>query len=132
MERLTRQELGKTTGAVMCTYTAEQCNDSCMYGMCKWNKKALLKLKEYEDAGLEPSEITSLKEALDLSREEVQGLSRKLAEYQRLEQEGLLFDVTKQMDLDGTKRIILTLLENQIGVPIPKEQLSEWVDDFLR
>lgn len=55
------------------------------------------RLAEYEDAGLEPSEITSLKEALDslVDRNDKQGktirkLSKTVAEYQRLEEEGLL------------------------------------------
>ena len=90
MERLTRKELGKTTGAVMCTYTAEQCNDSCMYGMCKWNKKALLKLKEYEDVGLEPSEITELQEKYDALEDGAKNAYGLYKEYQRLEQDGLL------------------------------------------
>jgi len=87
MDRLTKNELGKTTGAVMCTYTAEQCNDSCMYGMCKWNKKALLKLKEYEDTGLEASEITTTMENLL----KVQySLAEQLDAYTKAEGKGLL------------------------------------------
>jgi len=40
------------------------------------------KLAEYEDTGLTPEEVTTLKEELDISRSEVQGLSRKLIELQ--------------------------------------------------
>ena len=39
-------------------------------------------LGEYEDTELTPDEITSLKEHLDISRSEVQGLSRRLVELQ--------------------------------------------------
>lgn len=51
MDRLTGNEL-TDNGTVICNHenTKKDCNDSCMYGMCGWNKKALLKLKEYEDA----------------------------------------------------------------------------------
>lgn len=50
MERLTKRELDETTKTVLCYYNDTDCNDGCMNGMCKWNDKALLKLKEYEDA----------------------------------------------------------------------------------
>lgn len=43
---------------------------------------ALNKLSAYEDTGLTPEEITTLKEELDISRSEVQGLSRRLIELQ--------------------------------------------------
>lgn len=48
MERLTKKEL--INGHVICEHKESECNDSCMYGRCEWNKKALLRLKEYEDA----------------------------------------------------------------------------------
>ena len=48
MERLTRTEL-EDNGLVICNCKKEECNDSCMFGMCKWNQKALLKLWEYEN-----------------------------------------------------------------------------------
>ena len=38
------------------------------------------KLAKYEDTGLTPEEIKTLKEQLDTSRAEVQGLSRKLVD----------------------------------------------------
>ena len=53
MERLTKRESANVGGReyVLCNYKKEDCNDSCMYGTdCKWKHKALLKLKEYEDA----------------------------------------------------------------------------------
>lgn len=52
MERLTKKELLKTQNGkeiIGCNYKDEDCDDSCMYGYCKWNDKALKKLKEYED-----------------------------------------------------------------------------------
>lgn len=48
MERLTKKEL--RYGCVICEHKESECNDACMHGMCVWNRKALLKLKEYEDA----------------------------------------------------------------------------------
>jgi hypothetical protein len=83
MERLTKPELEKTTKTVLCNYNEDECNDSCKYGLCIWNEKALHKLKAYEDTGLTPEEIKTLKEQLDISRAEVQGLSKKLAECQK-------------------------------------------------
>lgn len=52
MERLTKRELAYSMGTqiVLCNHKESDCNDSCMYGRCEWNKKALRKLKEYEDA----------------------------------------------------------------------------------
>ena len=46
-------------------------------------KDIVLRLAEYEDSGLTPEEIKTLKEQLDISRAEVQGLSKKLAEWQK-------------------------------------------------
>ena len=45
-------------------------------------RECMKKLAEYEDTGLKPSEITSLKEHLDISRSEVQGLSGRLVKLQ--------------------------------------------------
>ena len=44
---------------------------------------ALNKLSAYEDTGLTPDEIKTLKKQLDISRVEVQGLSKKLVECQK-------------------------------------------------
>ena len=55
MERLTKKELTES-GDVLCNIQSgpcnenPDCNDSCLYGICGWGKKALCKLKEYEDA----------------------------------------------------------------------------------
>ena len=59
MERLTKKEL--INGYVICEHKKSECNDSCMYGRCEWNKKALLRLKEYEDTGLTPNVIQNYK-----------------------------------------------------------------------
>lgn len=52
MQRLTKRELLDVEGKkiVSCNHKESDCNDSCMYRRCKWNEKALKKLKEYEDA----------------------------------------------------------------------------------
>ena len=53
MERLTKRESANVGGRelVLCNHKKEDCNDSCMYESgCKWQHKALRKLKEYEDA----------------------------------------------------------------------------------
>ena len=52
VERLTRRDLADVNGRqiVLCDSKEEDCNDSCLYRRCKWNEKALRKLKEYEDA----------------------------------------------------------------------------------
>lgn len=53
MERLTKREMIELKNGqkiVSCNYEDDECNDHCMYGYCKWVKKALKKLKEYEDA----------------------------------------------------------------------------------
>lgn len=64
MERLTREETIIVGGEekAACNYENNDCNDSCMYGRCKWQGKANMLLKEYEDTGLTPSEIMELKE----------------------------------------------------------------------
>lgn len=66
MERLTREETiivgGKEKAA--CNYKNNDCNDSCMYGRCKWQGKANMLLKEYEDTGLTPEQIMELNESV--------------------------------------------------------------------
>ena len=48
MNRLTDRELiGDGVGCV--DNNKNKCNDNCMYGLCKWIKECLLKLKSYED-----------------------------------------------------------------------------------
>lgn len=51
MERLTRRKTANIAGKeiALCNYKEDDCNDSCMYGRCKWQKHANMKLKEYED-----------------------------------------------------------------------------------
>ena len=64
MERLTREDTimvcGKEKAA--CNYKNDDCNDSCMYGRCRWQEKANMLLKEYEDTELTPEQIIELKE----------------------------------------------------------------------
>lgn len=64
MERLTREETIVVRGKEMaaCNYENDDCNDSCRYGRCRWQEKANILLKEYEDTGLTPPEIMELKE----------------------------------------------------------------------
>lgn len=64
MERLTREETIIVGGEekAACNYENNDCNDSCMYGRCKWQGKANMLLKEYEDTGLTPEQIRELKE----------------------------------------------------------------------
>lgn len=64
MERLTREETIIVGGEekAACNYENNDCNDSCMYGRCKWQGKANMLLKEYEDTGLSPTEIRELAE----------------------------------------------------------------------
>lgn len=66
MERLTREETIIVGGEekVACNYENNDCNDSCMYGRCKWQGKANMLLKEYENTGLSPTEIRDLKEPI--------------------------------------------------------------------
>ena len=64
MERLTREETIVVRGKEMaaCNYENDDCNDSCMYGRCRWQEKANMLLKEYEDTELTPEQIIELKE----------------------------------------------------------------------
>ena len=64
MERLTREETIIVGGEekAACNYENNDCNDSCMYGRCKWQGKANMLLKEYEDTSLTPEQIRELKE----------------------------------------------------------------------
>ena len=45
-----------------CNYENDDCNDSCRYGRCRWQEKANMLLKEYEDTGLTTEQIMELKE----------------------------------------------------------------------
>lgn len=64
MERLTREETIMVGGRekAACNHENDDCNDSCMYGRCRWQEKANMLLKEYEDTGLDPEQIRELKE----------------------------------------------------------------------
>lgn len=64
MERLTREETIVVRGKEMaaCNYENDDCNDSCRYGRCRWQEKANMLLKQYEDTGLTPEQIRELKE----------------------------------------------------------------------
>lgn len=61
----------------------------------------------------------------------VQEAFKKLAEYEEAEEQGLLFDIKKQHDLKGTKRIIHALIEQYIGVPVPIELIDTAVDNLI-
>ena len=66
MDRLTRKDtiiVGKERAA--CNYENDNCNDSCMYGSCRWQEEANMLLKKYEDTGLSPQEILELKERVN-------------------------------------------------------------------
>lgn len=64
MERLTREETIVVRGKEMaaCNYENDDCNDQCRYGTCRWQKKANMLLKQYEDTSLTPEQIRELKE----------------------------------------------------------------------
>ncbi len=51
--RLTKPYTGKDKRYernYICNYNASNCNDSCLYGRCKWLDEATRKLAEYEEA----------------------------------------------------------------------------------
>lgn len=64
MKRLTRKETivirGRETAG--CDYEKNDCNDACKYGTCRWQEKANMLLKNYEDTGLSPEHVMELKE----------------------------------------------------------------------
>lgn len=64
MERLTRKETAIVNGEeiALCNHENADCNDSCMHGTCRWQDKANMQLKAYEDTGLTPQEIMELNE----------------------------------------------------------------------
>ena len=51
MDRLTKPEFVEVDGrkTVMCVSDEKDCDGSCIFGNCDWNRMALEKLKEYED-----------------------------------------------------------------------------------
>lgn len=75
MSRLTRKETiiirGNETAA--CNYKNNECNDSCRYGICKWQEKANMELKKYEDTGLTPEQVQQLKERDTAKRPDYEG-----------------------------------------------------------
>lgn len=76
MERLTYKQFGKNA---VCIPTVDEMKWSDENGHNKescYTGKAIDRLADYEDTGLTPEEIKTLKEQLDLAREEVQELSR--------------------------------------------------------
>lgn len=64
MERLTRKETVIARGAEIaaCNPENSDCDDGCRYGVCRWQEKANIRLKKYEDTDLTPEEIMELKE----------------------------------------------------------------------
>ena len=64
MKRLTRKEtiIVEEEEMAGCNHENDDCNDSCMYGRCRWQEKSNMLLKKYEDTGLTPAEIQELKE----------------------------------------------------------------------
>lgn len=64
MKRLTREVTIITRGkeSVACNYENDDCNDYCRYGTCRWQEKANMLLKKYEDIGLTPEQIDELRE----------------------------------------------------------------------
>ena len=64
MERLTKEIFAMSKGKkiALCNYKKEDCNGSCKYGECRWQEKANVLLKEYEDTGLTPEQIRDLKD----------------------------------------------------------------------
>lgn len=64
MERLTRKETVIARGAEIAACNPENadCDDGCRYGVCRWQEKANIRLKKYEDTDLTPEEIMELKE----------------------------------------------------------------------
>lgn len=63
MQRLTRRD--ETGVQVLCNHEDKDCNDSCMYGTCKWHDKAMDRLAAYEDTGLTPEEVETMKNNID-------------------------------------------------------------------
>lgn len=102
--RLTQKGLIK--GEVDCDHDEKDCNDYCIYGMCEWNKKALRKLKEYEDLGYTPDQLKKeiedwkdLKSCMDIEGDGYSGLQQlndliELQRYRKLKEEGKLIRVT--------------------------------------
>lgn len=72
MERLTREKTITVRGIekAVCNHENDDCNDNCMYGRCRWQEKANMLLKEYEDTGLLPAEIMGKMEALRIYKEQ--------------------------------------------------------------
>lgn len=66
MKRLTRKETIVIRGrdAAACNYEKNDCNDNCKYGTCRWQEKANMRLKDYEDTGLSPEQVIELKEEI--------------------------------------------------------------------
>lgn len=66
MKRLTRKGTivirGRETAA--CDYEKNDCNDTCRYGTCRWQEKANMLLKDYEDTGLSLEQVMELKEEI--------------------------------------------------------------------
>lgn len=62
MKRLTREVMIITRGkeAAACNYKNDDCNDYCRYGTCRWQEKANMLLKKYEDTGLTPEQIIKI------------------------------------------------------------------------
>ena len=62
MKRLTREVTIITRGkeAAVCNYKNDDCNDYCIYGTCRWQEKANMLLKKYEDTGLTPEQIIKI------------------------------------------------------------------------
>lgn len=75
MERLTRKEtvIARGVETVVCNHENADCDDRCRYGTCRWQNKANMRLKEYEDTGLTPPGIMELKERDTARKPDLEG-----------------------------------------------------------
>lgn len=55
----------------------------------------------------------------------------KLAEYEIAEEQGLIFNITSPYDSEELKDIIHSLIQNYVGVPVPKNLTDSVVDNLV-
>lgn len=152
IERLTKRELIELKNGekiVGCNSKDEDCNDYCMHGYCRWNDKALKKLKEYEDLeeqlekvygehdGLLETAVKSLvkyngekpRKARLLTDEDAD----RWEEYKKLEEQGLLLRLSCKVG-DTIYRINQYAKEPIISMKVLQVRFSELCigNSFLR
>ena len=82
MKRYTKKEVSIEDGKmfVLCNAHEEDCDNSCLYKTCEWDRKSLLRLREYENTGITPKQILEMDRLYTKKCQELAACRKKISE----------------------------------------------------